>query len=218
MLSRKDMVSGHFYEEHANTLPAGMVWDKKSIYQSLVDTLAQREPNQPVWVFAYGSLMWNPLITIEEMRKGILKGWQRRFNLKLISGRASQQHPGRMLSLDHGGETQGMAFRLADDDQLVDELKVIWTREMITGLYLPRWESVKLTSGETIQAIVFVSNVAHPDHVPDESPESASSIIALAEGSIGTNTDYVMQLYSTLQSWCIEDPYIQDVVQCLNHS
>ena len=58
--------------------------------------------------------MWNPVLAIEEMQRARLKGWQRSFCIRLISGRATPDVPGRMLSLDEGGITEGIAFRLPE--------------------------------------------------------------------------------------------------------
>ena len=72
------------------------------------------------------------MLAIEEMQRARLKGWQRSFCIRLISGRATPDVPGRMLSLDEGGITEGIAFRLPEST-LINELEIVWTREMITG-------------------------------------------------------------------------------------
>ncbi len=40
---------------------------------------ALRAGTEPVWVFAYGSLMWNPEIAFAEARPGFLHGYHRSF-------------------------------------------------------------------------------------------------------------------------------------------
>lgn len=85
---------------------------------------------------SYGSLIWNPTMKFAERRKATLHGWHRSFCLHLIAGRATLEHPGRMLSLEPDGCVEGIAFRLPEDsgDQ---ELAAIWLQEMITGAYNP---------------------------------------------------------------------------------
>jgi len=40
---------------------------------SLACTLSRRPDHSPVWVFGYGSLMWNPVFESEEVRPAILQ-------------------------------------------------------------------------------------------------------------------------------------------------
>lgn len=89
-----------------------------------------------VWIFGYGSLMWNPALEYRESCTGTLPGWHRAFCLRLTAGRGSATQPGRMLALKEGGRTTGVAYRLPDDT-LEEELTLLWKREMITGCYLP---------------------------------------------------------------------------------
>ncbi len=88
---------------------------------SLSCTLARRPDNSPVWIFGYGSLMWNPVFDSEEARPATLHGYHRAFCLRLTSGRGTHAQPGRMLALRDGGKTTGLAFRLPEDT-LLDEL------------------------------------------------------------------------------------------------
>lgn len=50
-----------------------------------------------------------------------------------------------------------MIFRLPEHC-LEQELELIWTREMIGGLYIPVWADVLLSNGDTVKALVFVSD------------------------------------------------------------
>ena len=78
---------------------------------SLDCTLARRPDNSPVWIFGYGSLMWNPVFDSDEARPATLNGYHRAFCLRLTSGRGTHSQPGRMLALKEGGRTTGLAFR-----------------------------------------------------------------------------------------------------------
>ncbi|WP_263440969.1 gamma-glutamylcyclotransferase [Klebsiella variicola] len=88
MLTREDMLNGAFVRAHETLLPVHMRWDAEKIRASMYSTLEERPMGAPVWIFAYGSLMWNPALAIEEMQRARLKGWQRSFCIRLISGRA----------------------------------------------------------------------------------------------------------------------------------
>lgn len=210
MLTRENMLNGAFVRAH-------MRRDAEKIRASMYSTLEECLTGAPVWVFAYGSLMWNPALAIEEMQRARLKGWQRSFSIRLISGRPTPDVPGRMLSLDQGGITEGMAFRLPEST-LIHELEMVWTREMITGLYRPVWADVSLGNGEEIQALAFVSDRLHPHYEQGKLTATVASRIAAARGDIGKNTDYVWKLQATLGAWRIRDDYVSELAFALHEA
>ena len=59
-------------------------------------------PGEPVWVFGYGSLMWNPDFPVAETRAALVRGWHRRFCLWTVLGRGTPERPGLMLGLEPG--------------------------------------------------------------------------------------------------------------------
>ena len=217
MLTRENMLNGTFVRVHEALLPANMLWDAEKIRASMNSTLEERPTGAPVWIFAYGSLMWNPVLAIEEMQRTRLKGWQRSFCIRLISGRATPDVPGRMLSLDEGGITEGIAFRLPEST-LINELEIVWTREMITGLYRPVWADVSLGNGEEIQALAFLSDRLHPHYEQDNLTATVALSIASARGDIGTNADYVWKLQATLGALGIRDDYVSELALALHEA
>ncbi len=84
----------------------------REIEADLDATLARHPPGEDVWLFGYGSLMWNPAIEFAERRGGVVHGWHRRFCLWLHAGRGSPDNPGLMLALERGGRCAGMLFRI----------------------------------------------------------------------------------------------------------
>ena len=96
----------------ARLLPGMVVRSDAEIEASLDATLATHEPGADVWVFGYGSLMWNPAFDYAERQVGIVRGYHRRFCLWLEMGRGSPANPGLMLALDRGGVCRGVAFRI----------------------------------------------------------------------------------------------------------
>lgn len=84
--------------------PAALAADRRAL-------LAGRDLSQGVWLFAYGSLIWNPLIEIAERRRGTLRGYHRRFCVWSALGRGSEETPGLLPALDHGGAWSSCASR-----------------------------------------------------------------------------------------------------------
>ncbi|CUU23847.1 transporter [Duffyella gerundensis] len=178
---------------------------------SLAATLACRPDNSPVWIFGYGSLMWNPVFESEEAAEGLLQGWHRAFCLRLTSGRGTAAQPGRMLALKEGGATTGLAFRLPEET-LHEELALLWKREMVTGCYLPTWCDLALNDGRTVTALVFVMDPRHPLYEADSCPRTIAPMIARASGPLGTNAQYLFSLEQELTRRGMYDDCLTDLV------
>jgi cation transport protein ChaC len=206
MLSRDTLHSGAWLESFRD-LPADTLWSRERIEASLAQTLAQRPDQGPVWVFAYGSLMWNPLIHFDRQRAASLHGWHRSFCLRLLAGRASAAQPGRMLALEPGGRAQGTALRLAPRT-MDEELRLVWIREMVAGSYRPTWASIAFDDGTHTQAIVFVADPTQPQYEADASVRTVAPLIAAARGPQGTNEDYLFRLEAALAAAGQTDHYI----------
>lgn len=206
MLTR-ELISTGTYLDLFQDLPEMPRWSAERIAASMHEALAQRDASQPVWLFAYGSLIWNPCVQYEEMQQGVLQGWHRSFCIRLLDGRANVQTPGRMLALRSGGETSGIVFRLGEDS-LTDELGLVWIREMAHGVYRPVWVSVNLADGRTVQTLTFVADTAHAVYEHDTSIATTSRIISRATGHLGSNRDYLLQLDRALSEHAIRDDYI----------
>src|SRR5262249_22306334 len=145
LISRRSLEDGSFLER-ARAIPGLAVRSDGELEASLDETLAARPANAPVWLFGYGSLMWNPAFCYAERRSGTLRGWHRRFCLWMRLGRGTPERPGLMLALDRGGTTRGVAFRLPQGEER-PELLLVWRREMFTGAYHARWVTLTTDQG-----------------------------------------------------------------------
>ena len=207
MLTRALLQSGSFLR-HLDALPAHLRWTPGRIADSMASTLHCGPATGDVWLFGYGSLIWNPIIRYAEREPAVLDGWHRSFCMRLIAGRASIPSPGRMLGLLPGGHTGGVVYRLPAAT-LEEELSLVWTREMATGAYKPMWLSVTLPDGTRMPSIVFVSTEDHPFLETDTSVATIAPLIATASGPIGTNADYVFRLAAAIEQLELEDSYIE---------
>ena len=175
--------------------------------------MASIDTTQDVWVFGYGSLMWDPAIHFVEARAAALNDHQRLFNYRVIGGRGTPEQPGLVLSLmpQAGVCCDGLVFRIAAH-MVEQETQVLWRREMIRGGYLPSLLAVDTPQG-AVQALVFVARADNPSYVHDLSLDETADIVATASGHLGHNRDYLLQLAEQLQALDLADPYISDLVQ-----
>ena len=133
---------------------AEWVQSDEQLSHSLTAIIKARPKGAGWWVFAYGSLLWNPLFPFAESRPATLRGLHRRFCLYSVASRGTPEQPGLVLGLDRGGACTGVIYRLPAP-LAMDELHLLWRREMVLGAYRPRWVAVK--SGEReIHALTFV--------------------------------------------------------------
>jgi cation transport protein ChaC len=96
------------------------------------------------WVFAYGSLLWDPVFESDESRVAIARGWHRSFCFWVKRGRGTLDRPGLMMALDRGGHCRGMAFRLRRDT-LREDVERLLRREVITKPWINLPRMLRLT-------------------------------------------------------------------------
>jgi len=162
--------------------------------------------NKDVWLFGYGSLIWNPVIEIEETIIAKVFGYHRKFCLKTQIGRGNEENPGLVLGLEKGGSTSGLALKI-NSLNAASELDLVWRREMITGAYKP----VKLlghTEKGNIEMIVFVINKNHTNYIGKISEDKTASIISNAKGFLGSGKDYLDKTIESLMRLGINDSYL----------
>ncbi|MFO1161590.1 MAG: gamma-glutamylcyclotransferase [Reyranellaceae bacterium] len=179
---------------------------------SLKEALASIPPDQDVWVFAYGSLMWNPAIEFTDSQACTVDGWRRSFCFWMPMGRGTPELPGLMLALEQGGTCEGIAYRLSPE-QVRSELGLLWNREMLAGVYQPAWVPTKLRDGRTVTAVTFAIDTSHCQYCGDLSMERTAHHIAYAEGRRGACRDYLANTAAHARALDIHDPYIEELVQ-----
>ena len=154
---------------------------------------------EDVWVFGYGSLMWNPAVNTAGSAKAKIAGYHRKFCLTIAFGRGTPEKPGLMLALDEGGECVGLAHRIAANEAQ-SELEILWQREMLSGAYIPLWLETEIDGHGPARAITFIINRGHPRYEGDLSAETTAERIAAAEGVFGSNRDYLYRMIKQLDA------------------
>ncbi len=172
--------------------------------RSIKAMLETRTESGDVWLFAYGSLIWNPLIHWVAKRVGTARGYHRCFCLWSPMGRGTTAKPALTLGLEPGGACRGVAFRIAEAEA-ASELEIIWRREMLTGAYVPRWVKVGTADGP-IEAVTFLVNRGHKRYAGRLPEETIIAAIAEAEGPLGACATYLFNTVTHLEALGIRDP------------
>ena len=181
--------------------------DDEQLSASLAATLAEKPRGAGWWIFAYGSLLWNPLFPVAEARPATLRGLHRRFCLWSLASRGTPEQPGLVLGLERGGTCRGVALRLPAPLAL-DELHLLWRREMVVGSYRPRWVRLDADGRELI-ALTFVVRRDHPQYAGRLPVAKQVDVISKARGAFGASADYLERTRVALVAHGIVDPYLE---------
>ena len=209
-LCRDDLESGRMRSLYMEAFGGqGHALDDFQLSDSLTQTLSAKPKGAGWWVFAYGSLLWNPLFPFTEARPAILRGLHRRFCLYSMASRGTRDTPGLVLGLDRGGAGTGVVYRLPAP-VAIDELHLLWRREMVTGSYRPKWVKVKSHDREFI-ALAFTVRHDHPQYAGRLPLDTEAGIIANAAGAFGSSLDYLERTRVALVTHGIVDPYLEGI-------
>jgi cation transport protein ChaC len=206
-LSRRELEEGRMREVYVEGLADGHALTDEQLSESLARTLEERPKAAGWWVFAYGSLLWNPLFPFAESRRASLHGLHRRFCLWSLASRGKPHAPGLVLGLDRGGSCRGVVYRLPASCAL-DELHLLWRREMVTGAYAPRWLHVDC-EGRPLVALGFVVRRDHSQYAGHLLIEAQADVIAHACGAFGSSSDNLERTRVSLATHGIVDVYLE---------
>ena len=162
--------------------------------------------DRAMWVFGYGSLLWNPGFSPVEAVTAHLAGYARSFCMLSIHHRGTKDRPGLVLALDaaEGASCTGVALRVAPEDEarVLAELR---ERELISSAYLERQVALDLEDGRRVEALAYVVDPAHVQYCVHDL-ETQAAMIARAIGGRGPNDEYLARTVSHLVGMGIEDP------------
>jgi glutathione-specific gamma-glutamylcyclotransferase len=213
-LCRSDLEQGRMRELYVAAVDSTRALNDEQLSASLTATLAQKPKGAGWWIFAYGSLLWNPLFPVAEMRPAKVHGLHRRFCLWSLASRGTPDCPGLVLGLERGGACRGVAMRLPAPLAL-DELHLLWRREMVVGSYVPRWVSLE-ADGRALTALTFVVRRDHPQYAGKLPLAQTIEVLSCARGAFGSSADYLERTRIALVAHGIVDPYLEELVAELN--
>ncbi len=203
-LTRETILDGTLHASVRSVLGPGVRLMSDAERSTQVAAMLARAPRPGrVWVFAFGSLIWNPAFHFAERRTGRIHGYHRQFCLWARAGRGSPERPGLMLSLEQGGSCTGVAYRLAPGTE-ASELDVLWRREMFTMAYRPVWTVVHTPEG-TEHAVTFSANRVHERYAPGLDEEAVARHLANGAGPMGRCCDYLFDTVEHLRQLGIRD-------------
>ena len=179
--------------------------------EQIVENMIETAPSlNSMWVFGYGSLIWNPALYFTEKKRGTVHGYHRRFCLWSTIGRGSPSRPGLMLGLERGGSCKGIFYKI-DRREIRTELDIVFRRELITAAYRPTWVSARVLGKSPFKAIAFVINRAHNRYAGMLDDETVIQTIADAKGTLGSCSDYLYETVLQLENLGMPDRHLASI-------
>ena len=156
-----------------------------------------------LWVFGYASLIWRPDFDVAEKHPARVHGWHRALKMWSRVNRGTPEQPGLVFALLAGGSCQGMVLRVRRHDA-EEVLQKLWLREMVTGVYDPKWLPCHTATGP-VKALAFTLSRQSGNFTGELSPERYQQIFTQARGRYGTTLEYAQQTHASLQEHGIRD-------------
>jgi cation transport protein ChaC len=162
-----------------------------------------------LWVFGYGSLLWNPEFPVAEQHRARLTGYARSFCMYSIHHRGTEERPGLVLALDEQADAvcDGIAFRV-EPGQEDTTLAALRERELVSSAYIEKMLKVTLDDGREVDTVCYVIDPQHVQYCHLALEEQAQ-LIRHAVGGRGPNTEYLFNTSEHLHDLGIPDPDLQ---------
>jgi glutathione-specific gamma-glutamylcyclotransferase len=169
-------------------------------------------PDQ-LWVFGYGSLIWDPCFAFDRREVATAHGWHRSFCMWSVHYRGTVDEPGLVLALDRaeGAACQGVAFAIPVGDEAAT-VEALRERELISYAYLEKMIDVALPDRRVVKALTYVINRDHEQYAGHKSVEDQAQIIATRHGVRGPNRDYLFATAQHLTELGLKDVEMERLV------
>lgn len=185
--------------------PPGMVMPTEADHAVTAEALLQMHRPAPLWLFAYGSLIWKPEADHLEATPALARGWHRRFCMRLTRWRGTREVPGLMMALDRGGACAGVAYRLPDADHHGQLVRLLLREtDGSPATNVPRWVRVMTPSGP-VTALAFVASPSGANYAGRLPMAEIARTLARAAGHWGSCAAYLHNTVHHLAEHGIRD-------------
>ncbi|MGQ3672344.1 gamma-glutamylcyclotransferase [Xanthobacter sp. TB0136] len=181
--------------------------------------LLHNAPNHDHWVFAYGSLMWNPGFDYAERCEARLIGAHRALCVYSYHYRGTPEAPGLVLGLEDGGACHGIAYRI-EPQHWEQTYAYLTEREQVSGVYREAVKRIHMMdgSGRTAPALAYLAHQGHAQYAGALTREEQLHLVRRSHGRAGPNADYVISTVSELERLGIEEPDLNWITHRLRAS
>lgn len=170
-------------------------------------------PQGDLWIFGYGSLMWDPGFPYTEREPALVHGYHRALCIYSNRWRGTPEKPGLVLGLDRGGACHGVAYRVAGSE-VEGTIRRLWAREMRRQVYKVRMLRARLR-GREVRAFVFVADPTHAGYAGGLTIGETARIVATCCGARGPNVEYLTRTLQHLSELGVNDHNLLKVMEAV---
>jgi len=190
-LTKDNISKGHLGDKIKSISGSDKVLTTEELLQARRKIIPDKGIGEDIYIFAYGSLLWNPTVDYEDEFLAKVYGFHRSFCMKTNLGRGSFKKPGLMLGLDKGGSCRGSAFKLRNSEA-IKNIDILFRREMVTGAY-------------KVLSLAFTVDKKHKNYFQDKEIQTKAKMISNAHGFLGTCEEYFQNTLESLSELNIVD-------------
>lgn len=167
-------------------------------------------PQDGLWIFGYGSIIWKPDFEYITKKVGYIEGWRRVFYQGSSDHRGIPGAPGRVATLipDPEQRCYGVAFFVSHEQA---RLVMAQLDDREKGGY-ERYRQAFFARGEIQQpfsdVLVYVASQDNPEYLGPHSMLDMAFQIAHAHGPSGSNAEYLLNLAASLRHLHLHDTHI----------
>lgn len=162
----------------------------------------------PLFVFAYGSLIFRPSRFFGERRPAMVRGFRRAFRQASPDHRGTPEFPGRVVTLlrEERAACGGALFEVPDAHV---EAALFELDDRESGGY-DRAEVLAEVRGEelAVRAVTWIATPENGNHLPPAPIAHVARIVRRARGKSGPNVEYVLRLAEALRGLGWSDPEV----------
>lgn len=165
-----------------------------------------------LWIFAYGSLMWDPAMVFSQVRRAVVPNYERRFILKEVWGaRGTLETPGVFAALDKGDGCEGLAYHIAQKN-IDTETRILWRREMVGSGYVPKFVTA-LIDNKPVPVLTFVADYTAKNIQPNLTHDEQVEFLATGTGVLGSSLDYLKNIVSQFATLNVVDEHCSKLLR-----
>ena len=203
-LTKENISKGQLGDKIKTISGSDKVLTTKELINARRNIIPDKGIGEDIYIFAYGSLLWNPTVDYEEECLAKIYGFHRSFCMKTNLGRGSFKKPGLMLGLDRGGSCRGSALKLKKSEA-IKNIDILFRREMVTGAYKPKLLKTILEDGRKVMSLAFTVDKKHKNYFQNKAIRTKATMISNAHGFLGTCEEYFSNTLQSLSELNIVD-------------
>ena len=160
-----------------------------------------------VWLFGYGSLIWNPDIPYLDWKPATLSGFVRKFWQGSHDHRGTPENPGRVVTLIpcEKGYCDGIAY-LVSLSTVKSVFEKLDHREK--NGYSKTKVFLNFTDKTNEEAITYIAKSINPAFLGPALDSSIAKQIAVSSGPSGDNSEYLFKLADALRKHNFIDKHV----------